>query len=374
MEILKALNEELREFTAPVLVPNTVDFHGDKASVEEVRKACRNFNEYCMIPNIDHTLNISTDLTEFVESYVTPAPMMIKSKSGEEIVYPTGTWLATALVKSKELWEDVKAGVYTGLSVGCDALCQRIEKARLAGQSGTEHLRNLYDIDFRMDGAHIAFVGEAANATRIEIFKSTEKQDTNMDEKLELEMLRKEKADRDAAANQEVITKAQEATKQAEILVKAKEGVDKEVAALLKSKEDQDKVIEGLRKEKEDVVKATFIVKAKDMKPDDADAFGTLLYKCSKALTEDEYSSLEEQLGKLGNIQKNKEILDPAGEGSTRKSVIKSADLKMTEKASEFQKEDSKLTRTEALHKSREYFKTNEPDVYNEALFGSTNK
>ena len=373
MEILKALNEELQEFTAPVLVPNTVDYHGDQASPEEIRKACRNFNANCLQANVQHMLQVSDNTMKFVESYVTPAPMMVKSREGvEDIVYPKGTWLITAHVKSKSLWQDVREGKYTGLSVGCDALCQKIQKARLAGKSGETLKRKLYDFDFSNGDAHVALVDEAANATKIAIFKSTEKQDIDMDEKLELEMLRKEKADRLAAAEQLEIEKAQEAAREADLLAKSKADQDKEVETLKKAKADAEAELETLRKEKEDKLKSEFVVKAKEFKADDADVFGAILYKCSKALDAAEYEALAGQLGKLENIDKNKEIFEPAGEGSSRKSVIKSADQKLSEKADEFMAEDTKMTRLDALNKSRNYFKSNDPEVYNEAIFGTT--
>jgi hypothetical protein len=373
MEILKALKNSLQEITAPVLVPNTVDYHGDTASPEEIRKACRNFNDNCLQGNLQHGLQVSNDTMKFVESYITPAPMMVKSKDGsEDIVYPTGTWMLTAHIKNKDLWQDVEDGKYTGFSVGCDALCQRIEKARLAGQTTEKLRRQLFDFDFSHGDAHVALVDEAANGTKIAIFKSTEKQDIDMDEKLELEMLRKEKADREAAAAQVEIEKAQKAAEEAANLAKAKEASDKEIAELKKAKEDADKELAELRKEKEEKVKAGFIAKAKELKADDADVFGVILHKCSKALDAEEFEALEGQLNKLSNIEKNADKLDNVGEGSTRKSVIKSADQKLTDKADEFMKEDNKLSRLDALQKSREFFKNNDREVYDEAMFGKS--
>lgn len=114
--IFKA-NAERREITAPVLLPETVDAHGDIYSEEEVLKACRNFNEFCRKSNLQHSVQLEKDDLEFIESYVTMSKTVIDGKE-----YPKGTWMLTGKCHSDIIWESVKNGTFTGWSIGCRVL------------------------------------------------------------------------------------------------------------------------------------------------------------------------------------------------------------------------------------------------------------
>ena len=93
--------------------PDEDDLHEDTSSEEEVRKACHNFNTSMETAYLDH--RVETDEMKFVESYIAPVEMKI----GGEMV-KKGTWSAVVQY-SPELWQEVKSGKYTGLSIGAYA-------------------------------------------------------------------------------------------------------------------------------------------------------------------------------------------------------------------------------------------------------------
>lgn len=119
--IAKAVNEELKQATFVVLVPDEVDLHGDTYSSEEVRKAAHSFNQYCGKANLLHL--VETNSFSFVESYIAPADMVV----GETYV-KKGSWLAVTQFHDDDVWEGVKSGEYTGLSIGAKAFVQNLEE------------------------------------------------------------------------------------------------------------------------------------------------------------------------------------------------------------------------------------------------------
>ena len=122
VQVIKHLEPELREITAPVLIPEQVDSHGDIYSHEVVHKACRDFTDRCNNPNVQHTTdNVSTDTMEFVECYITKCDMQIGDKIIKE-----GTWMATAKIHDLDLWEAVKQEQFTGFSVHAGALVETL--------------------------------------------------------------------------------------------------------------------------------------------------------------------------------------------------------------------------------------------------------
>jgi hypothetical protein len=113
---------ERREITAPVLLPDVVDSHGDIYSEEEVLKACRNFNEVCMKANLQHMHQMDDDAAKFIESYCLPSAMTV-----DGVDLPKGTWLATMKINNDALWKSVKEGEFTGFSIGCIAQTEHLK-------------------------------------------------------------------------------------------------------------------------------------------------------------------------------------------------------------------------------------------------------
>ncbi len=119
--VTKAVNEELKQATFVVMVPDEVDLHGDVTTEEEVRKACHNFNKYSMKANLFHL--VETDTFEFAESYIAPTEFIL----GDKIV-KKGTWLCTVQCLDDNLWELIKSGYITGVSIGALAKVSEVEE------------------------------------------------------------------------------------------------------------------------------------------------------------------------------------------------------------------------------------------------------
>ena len=121
LNITKAVDEELKQATFIVMVPDEVDAHGDTTTEDEVRKACHNFNKYSMKANLFHLVETST--FEFCESYCCPTDFVLGDKFVKK-----GTWLATVQALDDNLWELIKSGDINGLSIGALAAVETIEE------------------------------------------------------------------------------------------------------------------------------------------------------------------------------------------------------------------------------------------------------
>lgn len=120
VQVVKSTNEELKQATFLVLAPEEVDLHGDIYSTDEVRKACHNFNQHSMTANLLHL--VETDSFSIVESYISQTDMVL----GERLI-KSGSWLVVTQMHTDEIWEEVKKGNLTGVSVGCIADVEYLE-------------------------------------------------------------------------------------------------------------------------------------------------------------------------------------------------------------------------------------------------------
>lgn len=120
VQIAKAADEELKQATFLVLAPEEVDLHGDIYSADEIRKACHNFNAHSVAANLLHVV----DTTSFsvVESYVSPVDFVL----GTQLI-KAGSWLVVTQMHNDEIWEEVKKGNLTGVSVGCKAIAEHLD-------------------------------------------------------------------------------------------------------------------------------------------------------------------------------------------------------------------------------------------------------
>lgn len=107
-------NAELMQATFVVLVPNEEDLHGDIVDEATVRAGCHNFNLFCRKANLFHMQ--ATTSFDIVESYTAPVDMQI----GDKFV-TKGTWLATIQANTEDVWQAIKSGAITGLSIGAMA-------------------------------------------------------------------------------------------------------------------------------------------------------------------------------------------------------------------------------------------------------------
>lgn len=119
VEIVKSLDEEKRKATFVVLAPEEVDGHGDIYSYEAVEKARDDYNTICKRQNLEHLLMIGEDVAEVSECYLTPTDFQL-----DDQFIKKGTWVQTWKFNSEELWQQVKDGEWTGLSVQCSGLTE----------------------------------------------------------------------------------------------------------------------------------------------------------------------------------------------------------------------------------------------------------
>lgn len=133
--LTKAVNQEerLALFVAlPVKDENLdeYDLHQDSYSSEEVRKAMLNYNEHCMKAGVYHLYE--TEDAVVTQSYLAPVDMTIEGADGEERLIKSGTWLQEWYFPETEvgntLWEKVKDGELTGISVQCNCVVEDIDE------------------------------------------------------------------------------------------------------------------------------------------------------------------------------------------------------------------------------------------------------
>lgn len=117
-QVVKALNPDLRQATYVVLAPNKADLHADIYDEIEVSKACHNFWTFCQKAYLDHSAE--TESAKIVENYISPVDMVL----GETPV-TKGTWLQVWQF-DETLWDSVKDGTYTGVSIGAYAQSEKI--------------------------------------------------------------------------------------------------------------------------------------------------------------------------------------------------------------------------------------------------------
>ena len=121
LPINKAVNEELMQVLYVAMVPDEADLHGDITTAEEVRKACHNFNQYCMKANLFHL--VETNSFSIAESYLAPTDFILG-----EVLVKAGTWLVNLQIHDDDVWELVKSGQINGVSIGALASVQKIEE------------------------------------------------------------------------------------------------------------------------------------------------------------------------------------------------------------------------------------------------------
>lgn len=119
--VFKQAQEELKQATFLVLSPDEVDLHGDIYDAVEVRKACHNFNIHCRKANLLHLFD--TDAFSIVESYISPVEMQM----GETII-KAGSWMTVLQFNDDSIWEGVKNGDYTGVSIGGVAQAELLDE------------------------------------------------------------------------------------------------------------------------------------------------------------------------------------------------------------------------------------------------------
>lgn len=113
---------EERYVLGVAMEPDETDTQGDTQSIAEIRKACFKFMEqYRSGGKAGHLGEMHKRMADgelaIVENYLAPIDMTIETPRGPEKV-KKGTWLMGLRVFGEEIWESIKKGEYTGLSIG----------------------------------------------------------------------------------------------------------------------------------------------------------------------------------------------------------------------------------------------------------------
>jgi hypothetical protein len=103
-------DDEKRLVYGIVLEPDTVDLQGDTITVDTIEQAAHHFLAQSRAVGDMHSGPADA---EVVESYLAPADGEMGGQS-----FTTGTWVMAVKVNSDALWKLVKAGEYTGFSIG----------------------------------------------------------------------------------------------------------------------------------------------------------------------------------------------------------------------------------------------------------------
>lgn len=132
IDVFKSVTED-RVVAAAVLVPNKPDLHGDIYDENTVRAAAFSFMENYFSDNehginVMHKDNIINKKLRVLQSFVldvettyecelSAASDVHLSKARSGVTYPVGTWIMYARILDNDLWEDTKAGEFTGWSI-----------------------------------------------------------------------------------------------------------------------------------------------------------------------------------------------------------------------------------------------------------------
>jgi uracil-DNA glycosylase family 4 len=108
-EIFKK-EDEKRCVTGVVMEPGEFDAHGDVTSADEIENAAYVYMLNSQVVGQQHS---EPAPAKIVESYIAPVDMEIGGGFVKQ-----GSWVMTVKVDDDDLWDAVKAGDYTGFSIG----------------------------------------------------------------------------------------------------------------------------------------------------------------------------------------------------------------------------------------------------------------
>lgn len=109
-EIAKADDERMVAYGI-VYAPDQEDAHGDTADAETIRKACYEFMREGRLKNIDTEHSFTTEMAFVCESWLV--------RKGDELFpkEPEGAWAVGIRVGDPDLWNKLKSGELTGISL-----------------------------------------------------------------------------------------------------------------------------------------------------------------------------------------------------------------------------------------------------------------
>ena len=102
-------DDEKRIVYGVVYEPLEVDTHGDYMTAEDIEAACHGFMKSQVI-GVQHEGRAPAEL---VENYIAQSDQTIGGQAVKK-----GSWIMAAHILDDDLWAEVKAGTYGGLSLG----------------------------------------------------------------------------------------------------------------------------------------------------------------------------------------------------------------------------------------------------------------
>jgi hypothetical protein len=105
-------NGELRYVLGVVLEPESVDGQGDVYSADEIRRTAWGYMTNFRNVGLMHK-GLVNGKVQLVESWIAPCDLTVESTA-----IKAGSWLMGLHVADDTIWQDVKAGRLTGLSIG----------------------------------------------------------------------------------------------------------------------------------------------------------------------------------------------------------------------------------------------------------------
>lgn len=123
--LYKKVDTEERCITAVVSEPTTVDnpdAHNDVITAEEIQKGFDNYHEHCGQLNVQHAVQVDDEVMTIEKSWIQPVDCIVG-----EVPVAEGSWLMKVKIHNDSLWEAVKDGQFTGLSVCCGAAIEDVE-------------------------------------------------------------------------------------------------------------------------------------------------------------------------------------------------------------------------------------------------------
>lgn len=120
---LSMKNVEKRIVMGEVLIPDEVDQQDEIYDADVIENAAHGWMINSQKRGIQHTETggAVNEKVSLVESYIAPVEFELNGR-----VIKQGTWIVGYKINDDDLWEDVKAGKYTGFSIGGTALVEKL--------------------------------------------------------------------------------------------------------------------------------------------------------------------------------------------------------------------------------------------------------
>lgn len=119
--IQKATEDE-QTITGIVLRPDIVDAQGDIMDAKVIRDSAHNFlRNYNKTTKLGYMHKDFKPKFELAESYIAPSELNFNGTT-----VPTGSWIMVLKVLDAKIWQSIKTGKLTGLSIGGKAKVQSL--------------------------------------------------------------------------------------------------------------------------------------------------------------------------------------------------------------------------------------------------------